>query len=469
MKLSFAIPTHHGRCEVLRGALDVLLTQAREVDFDIEICINDNASLDGTREMVRELAATNPDVPIVYRRNPIDRRLENIFMAVELASGDWVWLHSSDDRLVDGALARVGAALRADPDVSGLCTGRVNLVDNYSTRAPGDGAGFAHPARETTRLEGFGDILEGMLFPMTFLSTVVVRRARWEAAAALGRDRALGHRDFPQVVIEALMMQANPAWTWLPDVLVKARAETVYLIEDQVNGADLAELHALLIAGLHGAVIDVVGRGTPLARRMQRRLHSVLGDPGRTIQAKTQGRPTLRGEALLLAAQLRVFWRIPAFWRWSLPLLLTPAFLVRARRRRARGAAMTELTTAQISTRVEVAVPSRLWRREMASVHADVTNHSSVELRSSGAHAVVMSYRWERADRTLVLEGNRFELRRPLAPGARARVAVELLTPWDAGEYMLHLGLVQEGVTWFDGVDPANSWRGVVHVAAVEG
>ena len=47
MRLSICIPTHDGRREQLREAVESVLTQSKD---GVEICISDNASEDGTQE-----------------------------------------------------------------------------------------------------------------------------------------------------------------------------------------------------------------------------------------------------------------------------------------------------------------------------------------------------------------------------------------------------------------------------------
>jgi SAM-dependent methyltransferase len=91
---------------------------------------------------------------------------------------------------------------------------------------------------------------------------------------------------------------------------------------------------------------------------------------------------------------------------------------------------------------------------------ADVTirNESWRTLKSDGvAHPIFLSYRWlDRQRRPIVKEGLRSPLPRPIEPGESCHVALRLKAPETAGEYLLELDLVEEGVTWFSevGVPP---------------
>ena len=89
MKLSVCIPTHHGRRDLLREALDSIAGQAHELrSAALEIVVSDNASHDGTDAMVAAFAGEHPAIEVVYGRNERDVRLANIFRVVERASGD---------------------------------------------------------------------------------------------------------------------------------------------------------------------------------------------------------------------------------------------------------------------------------------------------------------------------------------------------------------------------------------------
>ena len=68
-----------------------------------------------------------------------------------------------------------------------------------------------------------------------------------------------------------------------------------------------------------------------------------------------------------------------------------------------------------------------------------------------------LSYRWlDRQRRPIVKDGLRSPLPRPIEPGESCHVALRLKAPETAGEYLLELDLVEEGVTWFSevGVPP---------------
>jgi hypothetical protein len=75
---------------------------------------------------------------------------------------------------------------------------------------------------------------------------------------------------------------------------------------------------------------------------------------------------------------------------------------------------------------------------------------------------VHISYRWL-AGGTME-EGERTRLPQSIAPKTSAECYLGLRTPPTPGVYELRVTLVQEGVAWFDDLDPRNAWKATVVV-----
>lgn len=97
--LSICIPTYNRKI-LLKRAIDSILSQS---DDRVEVLVSDNASNDGTMEMLRD------EYPYIrYSRNEQNTGAEaNFLKCCELAQGKFFILFGSDDVLVDGALSKI--------------------------------------------------------------------------------------------------------------------------------------------------------------------------------------------------------------------------------------------------------------------------------------------------------------------------------------------------------------------------
>jgi glycosyltransferase involved in cell wall biosynthesis len=107
--LTIAIPTFN-RNEKASKQLAEVLRQVKE-GMDVEILVLDNASTVPLSETLAAAGFLGSSI-IRIEKNPVNVGLgANISRCFELAAGDWVWLVGDDDRVVDGALDEVLAAL----------------------------------------------------------------------------------------------------------------------------------------------------------------------------------------------------------------------------------------------------------------------------------------------------------------------------------------------------------------------
>ena len=120
--VSIAIPTYN-RAATLERAVRSALGQTHA---DLEVVVSDNASTDGTADLLARLAAEDPRVRSV--RQPANTGMvDNLNAAAALARGDHAMLLADDDWLAPRCVEASLAALRAtDGAVSAL--GRVTYV-----------------------------------------------------------------------------------------------------------------------------------------------------------------------------------------------------------------------------------------------------------------------------------------------------------------------------------------------------
>jgi glycosyltransferase involved in cell wall biosynthesis len=119
--ITVVIPCYNYGCYVGTAVKSVL----GQPDVDVEAIVIDDASTDGSAEVVRELAAADPRVrAILHSRNL--GHIATYNEGLEQATGDYVVLLSADDALTPASLARATALLEAHPSV-GLVYGSTEV------------------------------------------------------------------------------------------------------------------------------------------------------------------------------------------------------------------------------------------------------------------------------------------------------------------------------------------------------
>lgn len=118
-KISLCIPTYN-RAAFLEGAVESGLKEAANFPpGTVDILISDNASTDGTADLIARLQAAHPELRAV--RNPENLSFDrNYLRCAEEALGEFVWIMGDDDVWLPGSVSRVLRELEAGADVC-LC------------------------------------------------------------------------------------------------------------------------------------------------------------------------------------------------------------------------------------------------------------------------------------------------------------------------------------------------------------
>jgi glycosyltransferase involved in cell wall biosynthesis len=128
--VSFAIPVRNGE-RFLERALESLLAQDLD-DFEVVVC--DNASTDGTAEIVRGFVRC--DARIRYIRNEENiGQIANFNRVFELSRGEFFRWMGADDWLEPEYASKCVAALRARPDAIGVTTQWCLVDDQHNIHA----------------------------------------------------------------------------------------------------------------------------------------------------------------------------------------------------------------------------------------------------------------------------------------------------------------------------------------------
>jgi hypothetical protein len=113
-------------------------------------------------------------------------------------------------------------------------------------------------------------------------------------------------------------------------------------------------------------------------------------------------------------------------------------------------------------------LPATIALGDVARVLCTVENVGGAFLVPAPPFPVDVCYRWFDADGVAAGEGTWLHtpLPRTIVPAGSARFEVLVAPPAVAGRFTLRLTLLQEGIQWFDDVDPANAVTREIDIVA---
>lgn len=119
------------------------------------------------------------------------------------------------------------------------------------------------------------------------------------------------------------------------------------------------------------------------------------------------------------------------------------------------------------SVRIEAVLPQKLPRDSVVEVECTVENLGRAILVSAPPNPVHISYKWfcnDKRGHLEEIEGLRTMLPYALPPKHSLLSRLKIRTPPTAGQFALHITLVQEQVAWFDDLSNANCLAQMVEV-----
>jgi len=125
------------------------------------------------------------------------------------------------------------------------------------------------------------------------------------------------------------------------------------------------------------------------------------------------------------------------------------------------------LPPAACRVHLEACLPREMRAGSTEFLECSYESHGGAVLTSAPPYPVHIASNWRdplTGQRIAGVEGLRTPLPHPLPPGQRHTGRVEIAAPPTPGEYLLHLTFVQEGVAWFDDLDPSNACKALVRV-----
>lgn len=127
--VSVLVPTYNQR-EFVGECLDSVLNQEYP---RLQIVVSDDASTDGTQEVLRAYAARYPEV-ITYLAQPVNLGITgNCNAALEACTGRYIALFAGDDLMLPGKISRQVEMMESDPECV-ICYHNLEVFDSSTGR-----------------------------------------------------------------------------------------------------------------------------------------------------------------------------------------------------------------------------------------------------------------------------------------------------------------------------------------------
>lgn len=235
-RLSICIPTFNRKKELGEAILSIVNQVDNADASSIEICISDNASTDGTEDLISEIQKTSL-VKIVYSRSERNAGPDvNYLRAVEIASGDYCWFMGSDDAAVPGSVAIFLREIEQGHDIY-LCN-RVECDINM------------HPLKNRNWLDrhvprrtyDFGDLTQFEQYTLearsvgaffSYLSSIVFKRKKW---SAIKIDSDFIGSAYSHVYMLMSFIKTGCILKYIPDHLVLSRGDNDSFLKPGSDG-----------------------------------------------------------------------------------------------------------------------------------------------------------------------------------------------------------------------------------------
>lgn len=328
-KLAICIPTHHGRMNALKELLESIACQSDTLDrSEVEICISDNASLDGTTELVREFQSRLP-LSLKYFRFERDMRgVRNFVNVVDMANAEYCWLVGSDDMIPPDGVKNVLAALAKLPGVSAITFNKLNF-DKSLEKYLGPDHDLVLPAKpsQSRMLLGLREIAQNLAMPFTFMSAHVFLRRHWQKVVEeIGIERLCATRHFPHSYIFLRIAGNEDNWYWLADYCVIQRMGNFCILEE--NSLHLSNYADELTHDLE-AVWNLTIDSDASKTQLMGKLLLLYWNPVAVLIYLADSRVTPADQRRLRAELVRRFRPQSLFWITTYPMLWVPGILCR--------------------------------------------------------------------------------------------------------------------------------------------
>ena len=319
--LSFCLPTLN-RAELIGTALGSILSETRG---RAEVVVVDGGSTDNTEEVVRSFEDCFDH--LIYRtrarRVGIDR---DIAWMVSLATSDYCWLMSDDDRLEPGAFAAIMRALTQHPELAGVSVNYQAYDRELRARVRTVPAAVGGDLRGDTVFPDARSMFRALGLHLGYMPAQIVRRDLWCQVATEG---AIAQHDGSLWLMTSLigrMVQASPPWLYLDRVCVGTRTANDSFVKD----LGILKRQRVTHEGFIAIVSSLFGERDPVIREVRQ---GILRDRvSRTIAVNKANGIGFGLQFRLFTLYLKTYGRDVTFWWKAAPLFILPNVLFAALR-----------------------------------------------------------------------------------------------------------------------------------------
>lgn len=329
-KLAVCIPTHNGRALYLCELLDSILRQKNLLESGrIQICISDNASQDGTSELVEQYQR-NSTIPIKYFRFSMDMGgVKNFLNVVNMSDSEYCWLVGSDDIILDNGIERVMQDLRENPLIPAMTVNKLNFNKSLEYFIGTDhDIVLPFNSIQTQILVSFENIISNLYMSFNYISAHIFRYDDWKSVVEIyDLDYLLKLRHFPHTFIFSQIAKKHQKWLWIADYCVIQRLENFCVMEKvgQRNSVYATQLTEDILKGLS----LVLNNSSPAYFNLIRKLFLLYWNPWFIMKYKVEKNFCRREEIIMTKRCKKWFRYVSLFWVTSYPILLMPSSIVR--------------------------------------------------------------------------------------------------------------------------------------------
>jgi len=304
--LSICIPTFN-RKEYLKQLLESIFSQNFS---DIEICVSDNHSLDGTFEYLHQLKLEH--FPLILHRFETQVSCgENLMHAAKMGEGEFIWLMSDDDKIEKNGLERVLSFLAHNRKLSGLSLNVEGYEKNLEKKKK---IKYSHHLKRDEIFECPDRAYSFLGAWWGFWSAQIIRRELW--MSAMKDSLYLQFLGYHHLYLISKIVKERPYWGFLFEKCVGYRAD---------NESFTKEYGAYTRFSIDANGYALIGAsffsGDSCAKVNKNVLKKLLF--WQIVRAKYRGLSCKTLKEIFFLS-LKIYYPFAFFWCCFLPLLVTP-------------------------------------------------------------------------------------------------------------------------------------------------